>query len=180
MYIYIHIHKLYLKGVCVYMYVCIDVCVCVYSIPERCVCIYISCSANKSAANTSFPSRAELAEAAALKEQQRRSEMAAAEAAAKARREQQAADAAAAAALAEKQRQERVALAREQAQTLSQALSLSVRSLGTPSLSRARALSRSLMHSLSRYLALAREQSHRAATAREDAQQSALPYSDVC
>jgi hypothetical protein len=58
-----------------------------------CVCIYTSCSANNSADNTSFPSRAELAEAAALKEQHRRSEMAAAAAAAKARREQQAANA---------------------------------------------------------------------------------------
>jgi hypothetical protein len=140
--------------------------------------VYISCSANKSAANTSFPSRAELAEAAALKEQQRKSEMAAAAAAAKARREQQAAqaaDAAAAAALAEKQRQERVALAREQAHALSRALSLSVRSLGTPSLSR--------MHSLSRYLAL-HANSHIGLRLHEKTHSSLrcliLTYADVC
>ena len=166
------------------MYVCIDVCVCVYSIPERCVCIYISCSANKSAANTSFPSRAELAEAAALKEQQRRSEMAAAAAAAKARREQQAADAAAAAALAEKQRQERVALAREQAHTLSRSLSLSVRSLGTPSLSRARELSLAL--SCTHSLAISRwhANSHIGLRLHEKTHSSLrcliLTYADVC
>ncbi len=71
--------------------------------------IYTSCSAKKPAANTSFPSRADLAEAAALKEQQRRSEMAAAAAATKAIREQQVPNAS------------RVALAREQAHTLSRA-----------------------------------------------------------